>query len=188
MAGKTFPAFPAHAQPEVLCIWQETHGEWSHVSFMASQITGSMTVRLLSRQTNCAQKSNSHITVCWGNYWPVDSTKASNTCHDVIMPLYALYSSHGNVCHVAIMGPTNRKLSIRFYLHITLPFQCALLPTVPSATIAWLFARLAKQDSSSSMALAKVIDKIVKITKPLFLYFTWFFDFFPDNWSSSFTW
>ena len=98
--------------------------------------------------------------------------------YDVIMPLYAVYSSHGTVCHVAIMGPTNRKLSIRFYLHIILPFQCALLPTVPSATIAWLFARLAKQDSSSSMELAKVIDKIVKITKPLFLYFTWFFEFF----------
>ena len=24
--GKTFPAFPAHAQPAILCIWQEAHG------------------------------------------------------------------------------------------------------------------------------------------------------------------
>ena len=26
MAGKTFPAFPAHAQPAILRIWQEAHG------------------------------------------------------------------------------------------------------------------------------------------------------------------
>ena len=25
VAGKTFPAFPAHAQPVILCIWQEAH-------------------------------------------------------------------------------------------------------------------------------------------------------------------
>ena len=25
VAGKTFPAFPAHAQPSILCIWQEAH-------------------------------------------------------------------------------------------------------------------------------------------------------------------
>ena len=27
VAGKTFPAFPAHAQPAILRIWQETHGD-----------------------------------------------------------------------------------------------------------------------------------------------------------------
>ena len=26
VAGKTFPAFPAHAQPAILHIWQEAHG------------------------------------------------------------------------------------------------------------------------------------------------------------------
>ena len=26
VAGKTFPAFPAHAHPSILCIWQEAHG------------------------------------------------------------------------------------------------------------------------------------------------------------------
>ena len=25
VAGDTFPAFPAHAQPAILCIWQEAH-------------------------------------------------------------------------------------------------------------------------------------------------------------------
>ena len=25
VAGKTFPAFPAHAQPAIVCIWQEAH-------------------------------------------------------------------------------------------------------------------------------------------------------------------
>ena len=27
MAGKTFPAFPAHAQTAILRIWEEAHGE-----------------------------------------------------------------------------------------------------------------------------------------------------------------
>ena len=26
VAGKTFPSFPAHAQPTILHIWQEAHG------------------------------------------------------------------------------------------------------------------------------------------------------------------
>ena len=29
VTGKTFPAFPAHAQPTILRIWQEAHGWWS---------------------------------------------------------------------------------------------------------------------------------------------------------------
>ena len=28
VAGKTFPAFPAHAQPALLLIWQEAHSTW----------------------------------------------------------------------------------------------------------------------------------------------------------------
>ena len=31
VAGKTFPAFPAHAQPVILRIWQEAHGNPSMV-------------------------------------------------------------------------------------------------------------------------------------------------------------
>ena len=35
MAGKTFPAFPAHAQPSIERFWQETHIRC--VSYMSSQ-------------------------------------------------------------------------------------------------------------------------------------------------------
>ena len=31
VARKTFPAFPAHAQPTILRIWQEAHGTWAVV-------------------------------------------------------------------------------------------------------------------------------------------------------------
>ena len=32
VVGKTFPAFPAHAQLAILRIWQEAHGEWSYLN------------------------------------------------------------------------------------------------------------------------------------------------------------
>ena len=38
MAGKTFPAFPAHAQPAVLQIWQEAHMAIRHIELTFSTL------------------------------------------------------------------------------------------------------------------------------------------------------
>ena len=41
--GKTFPAFPAHAQPAMLRIWQEAHVLLCHVMFHSVLAAGGKT-------------------------------------------------------------------------------------------------------------------------------------------------
>ena len=64
VAGKTFPAFSAHAQPAILRIWQEAHGMVYPYDIFISGYTQSILKRPLSLHAMCWPAHPGHGASC----------------------------------------------------------------------------------------------------------------------------
>ena len=95
--GKTFPAFPAHAQPAILRIWQEAH--WLHLHMMWyqwSQNSSSMVFKRISVDLYLMKKNNVYV-VCVLIYIFFYSTRIFNFLLLVYdMDKYFITHSKGN--------------------------------------------------------------------------------------------